>query len=571
MVIVNFVRKLIFVIPKKDRILLALLVAFSVIMSVFETISIASVLPFVSLASDSEKALKDKYIQLIYARFQFRSVNDFVIFSGICIVILFLVKNILNILHQYAIAAFGLGRYHQFAYSLFEQYVSLPYRAFIMQNSGDLSKSITTEAKLLSATFSSLIQVLSGLFMLFFISTLLILVNWRVTLVLSGLLFCLFIIVMKIVSPVIARSGEERHIHQQTLYKGLVETFGNFKIIKLMGMSWDATNRIGSATKGFAKSSVTSSVLTKCPNYALETVGVAALAGIVAFSYYRYATPSAVLGTVSVFAMGFYKLLPSLNHLITNINHIVFSHKSLDIIFRDLSRQKEIAGTADLCFTEKIQLEDIRLSFDNRVVLAAINLQIHKGEKIAIVGDSGAGKSTILEVLTGILEPEKGKILIDGEPITRNNLGTWRKKFGLIPQNIYLFDGTVADNIVFGREYDEEKLKKVLQKCRIAEFLDARNGLKTIVGEGGVMVSGGQKQRIAIARALYLDPEIIVMDEGTSALDQETEQEIMKEIVEISAGKTLVIVTHRLEAIRDCSRVYRLENGILNLEKKINH
>jgi ATP-binding cassette subfamily B protein len=196
------------------------------------------------------------------------------------------------------------------------------------------------------------------------------------------------------------------------------------------------------------------------------------------------------------------------------------------------------------------------------MVLKNINLKIPKGEKIAFVGESGSGKSTLADIIMGLYKPVSGSICIDEIILNDKNVKSWRQKIGYIPQNIYLFDGAVAQNVAFDKNIDEEKVKDVLNKANILEFLETHhNGIYTEVGENGLKLSGGQKQRVAIARALYNDPEILVLDEATSALDNETEQKIMDEIYKVGKDKTMIIIAHRLSTVDRCDRIVRLENG----------
>ena len=198
---------------------------------------------------------------------------------------------------------------------------------------------------------------------------------------------------------------------------------------------------------------------------------------------------------------------------------------------------------------------------DNKPVLKDANIIIKKGERIAFVGESGAGKSTIADILMGLYTPNSGSVLIDNIALTEDNLKAWRSKIGYVPQNIHLFDGTVADNVVFSRDYEDAKLISALKRAHIYDDLLAKNGLDTRVGDMGIMISGGQKQRIALARALYENPEVLVFDEATSALDHETESKIMDEIYSIDKNTTLIIIAHRLTSIERCEKIYKIEKG----------
>ena len=241
---------------------------------------------------------------------------------------------------------------------------------------------------------------------------------------------------------------------------------------------------------------------------------------------------------------------------------ILFYRKSLDTVVDELESEIENIENNSIEFNKKIELKNISFEFEEgKEVLKNINLNIFKGEKVAFVGESGSGKTTLVDLITGLYKSKSGNIYLDNIKLEDKNIGYWRQSIGYIPQEVYLFDGTIADNVVFNREYNEEKLVESLRKARIWEFLKKKEGIKTIVGDRGIMLSGGQKQRIAIARALYDEPEILVLDEATSALDSEIEEEIMKEIYVVSEGRTLIIVAHRLTTLRDCDRIFVINNG----------
>jgi len=214
-----------------------------------------------------------------------------------------------------------------------------------------------------------------------------------------------------------------------------------------------------------------------------------------------------------------------------------------------------------------IEVKNLAFGYQqHKMVLNGASLVINKGERVGFVGESGSGKSTLVDLIAGLYKPVNGYIQVDSTMLTDDNLRSWRGKIGYIPQSIYLFDGTVADNIVFGREYDEVKIIKALQKANIYDFLlKHQDGIHTKVGESGIKFSGGQKQRIAIARALYSDPEILILDEATSSLDNQTEERIMDEIYSVNKDKTLLIIAHRLTTVERCDKVYKIENGLAML------
>jgi ABC-type multidrug transport system fused ATPase/permease subunit len=267
-----------------------------------------------------------------------------------------------------------------------------------------------------------------------------------------------------------------------------------------------------------------------------------------------------------MFILGLYRLMPSANRILSGYNQILFYKNSLDIIHNDLMYNPENFGNEPISFEHILQLNHIAFEYDEaKPILRDITLTIRHGERIAFIGESGSGKSTLIDLLIGLYRPKTGTITVDGVTLDEGTIKAWRAKIGYIPQSIYLFDGTVAQNVAFGKPVHDIKIKHVLRQANILEFLESHHeGIDTMVGDGGIKLSGGQRQRIAIARALYGDPEILVLDEATSALDTDTEAKIMEEIYKICEHKTLIIIAHRLSTIEGCTHRYKIQERCLN-------
>jgi len=263
-----------------------------------------------------------------------------------------------------------------------------------------------------------------------------------------------------------------------------------------------------------------------------------------------------------MYALALYRILPAIHRVLQEINGIVYSEETLIRVYENIRQPVETEGNTTVNFNHSIRLENICFKYmTGSEVLSGISLEIKKGEKIAFTGESGGGKSTLIDIITGIHKPHSGTVYIDDVALNDENIRSWRKKIGYIPQGIYLFDGTVAENVCFGSVPDEEKLIIALKKANIWEFLSLKNGIETRVGDGGIQLSGGQQQRICIARAIYNEPDVLVLDEATSALDNETEQKIMDEIYNVSANKTLIVIAHRLTTVERCERRLIINNG----------
>jgi ABC-type multidrug transport system fused ATPase/permease subunit len=267
-----------------------------------------------------------------------------------------------------------------------------------------------------------------------------------------------------------------------------------------------------------------------------------------------------------LFVIALYRLLPSANRIVNGYNAVVYGHRAIDIVDEELKAVQERLGNKIIKFRDKIELTNINFSYQDKEILSDINLTIKKGEKIAFIGNSGSGKTTLVDLIIGLYKFNQGEIKIDNILVDESNLQNWRSQIGYIPQQVYLFDGTIEENICFGRDLDKSLLETALKQANIFDFLQTKQGVNTLVGEGGIQLSGGQKQRIAIARALYGQPEVLVLDEATSALDEETEGKIMNEIYQISQDKTLIVIAHRLSTIKGCDKIYQLEDGVLNIQ-----
>ncbi len=548
------IRKLSALLTLKDKKFLLFLFILTIFLSVIETVGISAIMPFISIASNPD-LIDNGYYKRAYDLFGFHEKNNFVLAFGLSLICFYLFRALFNILYSYILNRFSYGSYHQFAYKLFQGYIGLPYKEFVQRNTATLTKTIINEANNLTTIIQNVLMLLSESFTVLFLYIILFFVNWKMTLVLSLILSVKVILLTKTLSKIIRLQGEKRATLQEKFYRIIGETFGNFKMIKLIGNEKIIFNAFTEASQGFSKANIINTTVAAIPRNVLETIGFSTLIAVVMYILYIYNNAAFVIPLISMYALALYRMLPAVNRMITSYNAILFLHTSLDIVHSDLMYDLESEGEDNIDFDEHIELNNINFSYDGKHnVLNNVNLVIKKGEKIAFTGESGSGKSTLVDIIIGIYKPCSGSIKIGNKELTVNNVKSWRSKVGYIPQSIYLFDGTVAENVAFGHEFNSEKIKKALQQANIYEFLMKKDGVDTRVGEGGIQLSGGQKQRIGIARALYADPEILVLDEATSALDNETESLIMDAIYEASADKTLIIIAHRLSTIEKCDR-----------------
>ena len=555
-------KKLLAITTRQEKKNFIILIFMSIFLSVIETVGISAIMPFITLASDPSKIVGNEYSKKIYDFFDFSTTTNFMIFFGLFLIGFYIFRAFYSIFYNYLLNKFAFGRFHSFAFRLFKNYTNLPYKRFVKRNSSELIKTIVNEASNLSFYMQSLLLIFSEFFTIVLLYTLLLLMNWKMTLVLTILLGAKVLFLLFFLKKRIEKEGTRRSIMQSRFYKILNETFGNFKIIKLIQNEQKLYSEFSSISYGYAKANIVSNTLSQLPRLSLETIGFGVLIGIVVYVLFKYNDANFVLPIISMYALALYRILPALNRILSNYNTLLFLSSSLDIVYSDLSYTPQTEGKDFIDFKNKIELINVSFEYNkNKKVLKNINTTINKSDKIAFVGESGSGKSTLVDLIIGLYKPLSGEIIIDGKKLTSDNIKSYRSKVGYIPQSIYLFDGTVGENVAFGYEYDKERIIEVLKKANIYDFLSSKEGIDTLVGDGGIQLSGGQKQRIGIARALYSDPEILVLDEATSALDNETEAKIMDEIYEISQDKTLLIIAHRLSTIERCDRKIMLSNG----------
>lgn len=555
-------KKLLAITTRQEKKNFIILIFMSIFLSIIETVGISAIMPFITLASDPSKIVSNKYSKMVYDFFEFSTTTNFMIFFGLFLIGFYIFRATYSMLYNYILNKFAFGRFHAFAFRLFKNYTNLPYKRFVKRNSAELIKTIVNEASNLSFYMQSLLLIFSEFFTVVLLYALLLLMDWKMTLVLTILLGAKVLFLLFFLKKRIEKEGLKRSIMQSKFYKILNETFGNFKIIKLIQNEEKLYSEFSNISYGYARANIVSNTLNQLPRLSLETIGFSVLIGIVVYVLFQYNDANFVLPIISMYALALYRILPALNRILSNYNTVLFLSNSLDIVYSDLNYTPQTEGKDFIDFKNKIELTNVSFEYNkNKKVLENINIIINKGDKVAFVGESGSGKSTLVDLIIGLYKPLSGEIVIDDKKLTSDNVKSYRSKVGYIPQSIYLFDGTVGENVAFGYEYNKEKIIEVLKKANIYDFLYSKEGIDTLVGDGGIQLSGGQKQRIGIARALYSDPEILVLDEATSALDNETEAKIMDEIYETSHDKTLLIIAHRLSTIERCDRKIMLANG----------
>jgi len=554
-------RKLNKILDKRQKFLLVILFCMAIVFSLGETIGVSIVMPFITVASNPD-LVNTGYYKIFFDMLGFSDATSFVIVFGILIIAFYFLRSLYNIFYTYSINKFSLGTYRYFAARLFKIYLALPFKVFAQKNPSVFSQTIIVEGYNLSQLIMHILNILAEAFTILLLYSFMVLVNWQITIVLTLILVFICVIVFFTLIQTSKKLGDKRIDASMSLNKTITETFRLFKFVKLKGNEDEIYNTFNESATKVANTTTITHTLGRIPKIILENLGFSLLIAAVCYILWQYDSAEMVIPVISMYALALYRILPATNRIIEQFNSVVFYYSSLKKIHDDLDYTTDKEKSAPLTFSRSIRANNLCFGYvegDN--VIKNINFEIKIGEKVGFIGESGSGKTTLIDLIIGIYRPLRGELYSDDTLINESNILSWRSKIGYIPQGIYLFDGSVAENVSFGSKHDEDKIIDALKKAKIWDLFETKEGLSTRVGEGGIQLSGGQRQRIGIARALYNDPDILVLDEATSSLDDDTEKEIMDELYDLAGNKTLIIIAHRLSTLKRCDRCITIENG----------
>lgn len=544
--------------------------------AIFEAIGIGIVMPFVSLLAHPD--VVDKYRSLAWFK-RTTGVSTqlgLVTVFGLALVSVFVIKNLYLLLVQYVQASYIYGRQIRLENQLFETYLRRPWIFHLQHNSSQLIHAVSVEVSQVFTHVVTSVFVIAVEALSLFVMAILLVVIEPVAVPAVGLILGITSITFyRLIHKRATRVGERQRKMQADMLQAVQQGLGGVKESRLLGSEDYFVREYTRRSNPFARSLVLHRMLGLAPRYVLETTGILALVLITVAMYARGADEKQILPVLGALAVAAVRILPSTSHIIGSISLIRFVKPSVDALWKALAPWPGDGklGTKGrsiepLPFKTELRLKDVHYTYPSaaRPSLSKVNLTIKCGESIAFVGGSGAGKTTIVDVLIGLLTPEKGSIEVDGEPLREGaTIERWQRAIGYIPQVVFLSDDTIRRNIAFGiddADVDEERLKKAVAAARLDDLVSTLpEGLETFVGERGVRLSGGQRQRIGIARALYLDPKVLVLDEATSSLDGVTEREIVDAIERLRTTRTMIIVAHRLSTVRSCDRLVLMSQG----------
>lgn len=545
------------------------------IMALLDMIGIASILPFVAVATNPELIETNLVLNYFFQytkKYGVENTQQFLIILGISVFILLVFSLTFKSFTTYFSLRFAQTREYSVGKRLVEGYLRQPYSWYLNKHSADLGKNILSEVgTVISTGLRPLIDLVANSMVTLFITTLLIVVDPKLMFVVFCSLGFAYGLIYLITSTFLKQIGKDRTENNQKRFLAINEAFSAIKEIKVGGLEKNYIERFSDSAQVFARSNSYALSIEQIPRYILEAIAFGGIMLLLIYLMSQTGSLDAALPIISLYVFAGYRLMPALQMIYRSITLIAYSRQALDGLvknFKELEQDKIIHDKNFLSLKNKISLKNIDFIYPNssREVLKNINVDVPAKTTLGLIGSTGSGKTTMVDIILGLLNPEKGALEVDGKLITKENARSWQRTIGYVPQNIYLSDDTVAANIAFGinpEKIDQNAVEKASKYANLHSFVSEELPYKyqTKVGERGVRLSGGEKQRIGIARALYHSPQLLILDEATSALDNQTEAAIMDAINALSKNITLIIIAHRLTTLSKCDKIIKLKKG----------
>lgn len=573
------IRKLNYIFTRSDKIKLFFLLAAVIFGSFLELLAVAVFSPFIDLIMDTDMIQKDSRLLYIYNLFSFQNIEYFLAFIAFGIIIIYIVKNVYTIIEKNVIYKFSYRIQRTISTDLLKAYMAEPYTFHLNKNISVLQRSMQEDTDQFTKGILHLMEMIAEVSVCVAIGIYLYIESKSITVIVIVLLIiCLavFSMISKKYSSVWGRQGQQ---YKSKIYQWMNQSLGGIKEIKVLNREDSFIEQYDYYFAKYVRVLRLNRLIGVIPKYIIEMVCMTGLLSAVIFKiFFGQKDLMEFVPQLAVFAVAAFRLLPSVGKINEHMSAVLYALPSFELVYNDLRETRQLnIDKKDKDTTwrlkEKIEVKNVSYHYPDGEtnVIEHADFTIERGKTVAFIGASGAGKSTMVDILLGLLTPQYGKIYADGMNVYKN-LPTWQQEIGYIPQSIYLSDDTIRNNVAFGiheKEIDEQAVIEALKQAQLYDFVDSLpEGLDTFVGDRGVRLSGGQRQRIGIARALYHDPEILVLDEATSALDNDTETAVMEAIDNLQGKKTIIIIAHRLSTIKNADIIYEVGDGKVEQRRK---
>ena len=574
------VKQLLFLLTRDERKHVSLLLVMTLIMALLDMIGVASILPFMAVLTNPSLVETNLVLNSMYKFsniFGVENKQQFVFALGVLVFLTLIIALIFKALTTYVQVRFILMREYSIGARLVKGYLHQPYSWFLNRNSAELGKTILSEVGyVIGSGIKPFMDLITQSMVAITIITLLIISDIKLALIIGFSLGSAYILIYYLVHRYLDNIGAERLKTNMLRFNVVSEAFGASKEVKVGGLEETYIQKFSGTAKVNAQTQASSQVINQMPRFFLEAIAFGGILLIILFKMKQSGSFISSLPIVSLYVFAGYRLMPAVQQIYVAFAKISFIRPSLDKLYNDIKNLRPYNENQDegvLSFNKSISLKNICYNYPNasRTALKDVNLNIEAKSTVGLVGTTGSGKTTTVDIILGLLEAQKGSLEIDGQIITKENTRSWQRSIGYVPQHIYLSDDTIAANIAFGvrhKDINQENVEKASKIANLHSFVENELSLKyqTTIGERGIRLSGGQRQRIGIARALYHNPKVLILDEATSALDNQTEKAVMDAVNNLSKDITIILIAHRLSTVKKCDKIFILENGKIKSE-----
>ncbi len=580
----DYISKVLYILGSQNKKLVLIILSF-VLVSCVEALSIGLIGPFVSIATEPQNIYRSNILSLVYEQLSLNNERLFVATLGVFVIFIFCLKSFVVWRVKTNVYSFSSTQQVLLRERLMNAYLNAPYSFHLGKNTAHIINNILSETfKFTYRVLNPLLESIANLFIVVFIVILLGITSW-ITVISILIIFLPLILLLNRFKLSIAKWGRESSEANQEIVRLINHGLGGIKETKVIGCGSYFQDLLVEEAKRFSQAQKLFYAFNVTPRIIIETILVVFIIGFTSLSLFFSQDISDLTAILSVFVIASMRLIPAATQIAGGLSSLKNSTFTVDKLYYDLKelakseinrrnnlnyRQDLVCGFPDrdliMPFQKSIELKAIEYTYpqSTNLSLQNVSLKIEKGSSIALIGKSGAGKTTLVDIILGLLIPQSGDIEVDGRSIY-NNLRAWQNLIGYIPQSIFLIEDTIEKNIAFGvpdRLINSEKLWQAIKSAQLDDFVrELPQGIHTLVGERGTRLSGGQRQRIGIARALYYGREILILDEATAALDGETEQLVTESIRTLSKTKTTIVIAHRLTTVQHCDRIYLMEGG----------
>ncbi len=559
-----------------------ILMVLILIMSIFDMLGIVSIYPFLVVLSNPELIQTNNVLRSI---FEFSSVfgvynnQQFLFYLGIVVFIVFVVSLTFKASTHYFLVRFVLMREYSIARRLVEIYLLQPYSWFLNKHSADLGKNILSEVNnVTDRVLAPFINLIAQAVIIILILSILLFINAKIALISFSIFGFSYFIIYMIMNKKLKNIGTSNIERNKERAVVLLEAFGAIKEVKMAGLEQTFIKRYDYPAVLYAKGYSLATIISQIPRFAMEGLGFGSLLIVVLYLMTLVENFSIILPILSVYAFAAYRILPAIQQLYTSVTTIRYSQSAIDLLYKDMNIKNNLnhvnqdfkfeSNNDRIRLEKEIKILNLKYKYpsSDSLIFNNLDISIKANTTVAFVGKTGSGKTTLIDLIIGLLRPNEGKIIIDDEEINDLNVRNWQKTISYVPQQVYVSDDSIKNNIAFGldeEQIDFDAVERAAKVANIHDFIvnEMSNGYETKVGERGIRLSGGQRQRIGIARAIYFNPDVLVLDEATSALDNITERMVMEDLKNLNNRMTIIIIAHRLNTVRQCDEIHVLKDG----------